>query len=235
MKGGECRLKPALRQTAGVGARASASKGAEDNMPTLTIRDVPTTLVRSLKALSEAAQPFDGAGSPGDAQGACVGTEIGTCADRVGWIAVGRPENVMKITAAAVADTNVIAYLLLGTQKYAEEASAFLATGKDLCAPAHWEAELGNVLGMATRHKVLTVEEATERLALADRLGVHSVPSRTLWQGALVRAGESGVAVNDTLFVELAMREKVPLVTFDAGLIRAFPKIAVRPGAVHTG
>ncbi|GEM_PF-2379506 len=41
--------------------------------------------------------------------------------------------------------------------------------------------------------------------------------------------GQSGAAVGDTLFVELADREGVPLVTFDARLIRAWPKLCVRP------
>jgi predicted nucleic acid-binding protein len=39
------------------------------------------------------------------------------------------------------------------------------------------------------------------------------------------------VAVYDTLFVELAVREHLPLATFDAALLKAFPNIAVRPGA----
>ena len=55
---------------------------------------------------------------------------------------------------------------------------------------------------------------------------------RTLWQGALVRAHQSGVAVYDTLFVELAARQQMPLATFDAALVRAFPNIAARPGSL---
>jgi predicted nucleic acid-binding protein len=129
----------------------------------------------------------------------------------------------------AVVDTNVVAYLLLGTEQYVEEARTFLAMLEEAHAPAVWEAELGNVLWMATRHNVLTIEEAITRLSLADSLGVHAVPNRTLWQGALVRAHHSGVAVYDTLFVELAAREQLPLATFDAGLIKAFPNIATRP------
>ncbi|MEK7404886.1 MAG: hypothetical protein AAB225_07235, partial [Acidobacteriota bacterium] len=66
----------------------------------------------------------------------------------------------------------------------------------------------------------------------AARLGVHSVPSRELWRGALVRAVGSGVAVYDTLFVELANRERLPLATFDAKILSAFPGIAKRPGAL---
>lgn len=129
----------------------------------------------------------------------------------------------------AVVDTNVIAYLLLGTEQFIEEARAFLSVPAESYAPALWEAELANVLWMATRHKILTVEEAINRLSLAEGLGIHSVPNRALWQGALVRANRSGIAVYDTLFVELAVRQQLPLATFDAALIKAFPEIAARP------
>jgi len=40
----------------------------------------------------------------------------------------------------------------------------------------------------------------------------------------------SGVAVYDTLFVELAALERIPLATFDRKLLVAFPAIAKRPG-----
>lgn len=132
----------------------------------------------------------------------------------------------------AVVDTNVIAYLLLGTEKFVAEARAFMSTVSEAQAPSLWEAELANVLWMATRQKILTVGEATARLALADSLGIHSVPSRTLWQGALVRAHKAEIAVYDALFVELAAREKLPLATFDAALLKAFPGIAARPAAL---
>lgn len=132
----------------------------------------------------------------------------------------------------AVVDTNVVAYFVLGTDKFVEEARGFITALDQAWAPALWEAELANVLWMATRHNVLTIEEAGSRLTLADGLGMHVVPNRTLWQGALVRAHQSNVAVYDTLFVELAVREQLPLATFDATLLRAFPDIAVRPAAV---
>ncbi len=135
----------------------------------------------------------------------------------------------------AVVDTNVVAYLLLGTEQYVDEARTFLSSLGEADAPAIWEAEIANVLWMATRHKVLTVDEAITRLALADRLGIHSVPNRILWQAALMRAHQSGVAVYDTLFVELAARQQLRLATFDAGLLRAFPKIAARPAELMSG
>ena len=70
------------------------------------------------------------------------------------------------------------------------------------------------------------------RLALAGRLGIRSVPTRRLWRGALARALNSDVAAYDTLFVELAVRERRPLVTFDARLLAAFPDVATRPNAL---
>ena len=132
----------------------------------------------------------------------------------------------------AVVDTNVVAYLLLGTDRFVDEARRFMGAVDDAWAPAVWEAELANTIWMAVRHKVLTLDEAATRLKLADGLGIHSVPNRTLWQGALVRANDSNIAVYDTLFVELAVREQVPLATFDGGVLKAFPGIAVRPGSL---
>lgn len=134
----------------------------------------------------------------------------------------------------AVVDTNVVAYLLLGTDQFVDEARSFIAEINELWAPALWEAELANVLWMATRKKILTIEESTARLTLADSLGIQTVANRTLWHGALVRAGQSGVAVYDTLFVELAARKNLPLATFDAALLKAFPDIAARPAAIQT-
>ena len=130
----------------------------------------------------------------------------------------------------AVVDTNVVAYLMLGTDRFVDEARAFMTALDDAWAPALWEAELANAIWMAVRHKVLPLDEAAKRLTLADGLGIHSVSNRTLWQGALVRAHEAHVAVYDTLFVELAVREQAPLATFDGGVLKAFPSIAVRPG-----
>ena len=43
------------------------------------------------------------------------------------------------------------------------------------------------------------------------------------------------VAVYDALFVELAVREACPLVTFDRAVLRAFPDVAVRPKSAGSG
>jgi predicted nucleic acid-binding protein len=129
----------------------------------------------------------------------------------------------------AVVDTNVVAYLLLGTEAFVAEARTCFETVSNPVAPAHWEAELTDVIWIAVRAGVLSAEEGPARLGLARRLGIESVATATLCQGALLRAVTSGVPVYDTLFVELAARADCALVTFDKAVLRAFPDIARRP------
>ena len=131
----------------------------------------------------------------------------------------------------AVVDTHVLAYFLLGTRPFVDEASRFWHAIDGAFAPAVWEAELANVIWMAIRANVILAEEGRKRLGLAAKLGIQSVPNKTLWHGALERAIQSGAAVYDTLFVELASRENLPLATFDAKVLAAFPVVAVRPRA----
>ncbi|MEQ1871134.1 MAG: type II toxin-antitoxin system VapC family toxin [Vicinamibacterales bacterium] len=129
----------------------------------------------------------------------------------------------------AVVDTNVIAYLLVGTAAFADESRACFERLVTPLAPAHWEAELANVVWMAVKAGVVSAADAPVRLGLARRLGIESIATSTLSQGALLRAIESGVSVYDTLFVELAARSACPLVTFDKAVLKAFPDIACRP------
>ena len=129
----------------------------------------------------------------------------------------------------AVVDTNVVAYYLLGADVFADEARTVFERTAMLIAPAHWEAELANVVWVAVRHGTLSAEQAPVRLGQARRLRVESVATATLCQAALLRALASGIAVYDTLFVELAVRSRCPLLTFDQGVLRAFPDIAMRP------
>jgi len=129
----------------------------------------------------------------------------------------------------AVVDTNVVAYLLLGTERFVDEARLCLTIVTMPLAPAHWEAELANVIWMAVRSGALATDEGPLRLSLARRLGIETVATATLSQGALLKSLASGVAVYDTLFVELAQRTRCPLVTFDKAMQKAFPDIAIRP------
>lgn len=135
----------------------------------------------------------------------------------------------------AVVDTNVIAYYLLGTEPYSVECRQFWSLVSEPIAPAIWEAELTNVLWMAVRGGVLRADVGVRQLELAARLGVRSVSNRSLWRGALTRAVASDAAAYDTLFVELAVRERCPLATFDRKFLKLFPEVAKRPAMVVSG
>ena len=78
--------------------------------------------------------------------------------------------------------------------------------------------------------EVFLPKDGRAKLALSRGLGVESVATAPLCPGALVRSIASGVAVYDTLIVELAIRMKCPMVTFDKAVLKAFPEVAVRPG-----
>jgi predicted nucleic acid-binding protein len=132
----------------------------------------------------------------------------------------------------AVVDTNVVAYYLLGTAPFVAEARQFWRLVEQPCAPTHWEAELANAVWMAVRMGILPAEEGHQKLDLAARLRIESVPNRSMWQPALTRALTSGAAVYDTLFVELAAQRRLPLATFDKNVLKKFPDIAHRPGSL---
>lgn len=88
---------------------------------------------------------------------------------------------------------------------------------------------------MAIRSGVLPAAQGPVHLNLARRLGIESVNTATLCQGALLRSVSSGIAAYDTLFVELAARTGCPLVTFDKAVLKAFPDIAIRPRDLSNG
>jgi predicted nucleic acid-binding protein len=132
----------------------------------------------------------------------------------------------------AVVDTNVVAYYLLATEPFVDETRRFWRAVGLPMAPALWAAEFANVIWMAIRTGVLDAAEGHRHLDLAARLRIRSVSIRTLWQAALARATTSGIPVYDTLFVELAIRRRLPLVTFDAKILKAFPDTARRPAAL---
>ncbi len=99
----------------------------------------------------------------------------------------------------AVVDTNVTAYYVLGTPEFDAEVREFWRRVEDPIAPALWKQSWLTYCGCQFGGGVLSKEDAPTKLRLAARLGIHSVSVRKLWQGALQRALESGVAVYDTL------------------------------------
>jgi predicted nucleic acid-binding protein len=120
-------------------------------------------------------------------------------------------------------DTDVVAAALLGEPVTGDEAARLLAGRWELVAPAHWKAELCNVVWKAVRMKRLAPERVDGVLDLAEALPIASVDVAELWRGALGRAIELDHPAYDTLFVELAARLNTRLASYDRALWTRFP------------
>ena len=129
-------------------------------------------------------------------------------------------------------DTDVIAAALLAETGRGEEAARLLAESRILLAPSHWKAELANVIWKATLLGRLSAEEVDSIISIADRLRITSVDVSDLWRGAVVRAVANSHPVYDTLFVELAVREKTRVASYDRGLQRRFPDLVFPPARI---
>jgi predicted nucleic acid-binding protein len=107
-----------------------------------------------------------------------------------------------------------------------------LAAASTLLAPAHWKAELANVVWKAAVFHGIAIEWCLDLLDLAASLPISSVDVAEVWRGAVGRAVSARRPAYDTLFVELAVRERVPLASYDTALRRRFPDVVRTPGAL---
>ena len=124
-----------------------------------------------------------------------------------------------------VVDTNILAYLYLPTD-HTRHAEALLQRDPDWIAPLLWRSEFRNILAGYLRRKMLTLDQAQNLQAEAERLlagNEHEVDSRDVLE--LVR--DSDCSAYDCEFAALARRQGVKLVTLDAKLLKAFPKLTV--------
>ena len=73
-------------------------------------------------------------------------------------------------------------------------------------------------------------ERIDEVLNLAESLPIHTTNVTELWRGAVARAVRAGHPAYDALFVELAVRLRTVVVSYDAQLARRFPELVKNPG-----
>lgn len=124
-----------------------------------------------------------------------------------------------------VADTNLIAYLLIDGP-FTKEAGAVFEKDRDWTAPSLWRSEFRNVLIMSLRRGLMNFADALEVMEDAELLmGGRDRDSASL--RILRLAADSGCAAYDCEFVALALDLGVPLVTSDRALIEKFKTTAV--------
>ena len=126
-----------------------------------------------------------------------------------------------------VADSNLIAYLHLPGPK-AEVADAVLVKDSEWWVPPLWKSEFRSILFayMRTRGMDGLTAEAHWVQALDHLSSNQKEPAPA---SVLAKARKSKLSGYDAEFVVLAEELGVPLVTSDAQILRAFPKLALSP------
>src|SRR5215212_2455054 len=125
-----------------------------------------------------------------------------------------------------VVDTNVLAYLYLPGE-FTTAAEALLEHDANWTAPILWRSEFRNILAGYMRRKTLTLDQAYMLQSEAEGLlsgSEYEVDSHKVLE--LVR--DSDCSAYDCEFIALAQTLETKLVTMDAKLLKAFPKVAVQ-------
>jgi predicted nucleic acid-binding protein len=89
--------------------------------------------------------------------------------------------------------------------------------------PGLWLLEVGNVLLLAERRKSLSAAARRDHLADLSRLPIvidHATASHA-WHDTMALAERHGLALYDAVYLELSLRQQLPIATFDAALRRA--------------
>jgi predicted nucleic acid-binding protein len=131
-----------------------------------------------------------------------------------------------------VVDTNILSYYALSTAPFHTEVSSLFSMLFKLIAPDSWRSEFLSVVWQAIHSQGIDLDAGLELLEEVESLLNWSVPVGSLWREALVLAVEHDFSTYDTLFIILAEREHINLLTYDQRLLTAFPEIAKRPDQV---
>jgi len=124
-----------------------------------------------------------------------------------------------------VVDTNILAYLYLPGE-FTAQAEKLLSEHAEWAAPQLWRSEFRNILAGYMRRGTFDLQQAIALQREAEALlalGEHIVDSEHVLE--LVK--NSDCSAYDCEFVALAKMLGVKLVTMDAKLLKAFPKIAI--------
>ncbi len=124
-----------------------------------------------------------------------------------------------------VADTNLIAYLLV-KGPHTREAEAVFRRDAEWVAPLLWRSEFRNLLATSLRQARLSLEDAIDLMGEAEQL-MSGREHQTASSRILRLAADSGCSAYDCEFVALALDLGVPLVTSDSALILKFKPTAV--------
>jgi predicted nucleic acid-binding protein len=95
--------------------------------------------------------------------------------------------------------------------------------------PTIWPLEVANVLLLSKKNKRITEIQSANFIDALSALPIvvdQSTTSKAM-HSIFVLAGQSDLTLYDAAYLELAMREGIPLLTLDKGLIKAAKKLKV--------
>jgi predicted nucleic acid-binding protein len=124
-----------------------------------------------------------------------------------------------------VADTNLIAYLLINGE-YTEAATSIFNYDSSWAVPYLWRSEFSNILTLYLRKKLMTISQAKDIMQEAQLL-IKSNEYEINPALVLDLALETGLSAYDCEYVVLAINEGLFLVTNDQKILKAKPQIAV--------
>lgn len=112
-----------------------------------------------------------------------------------------------------------------------KETDAILESLQNLtaCVPTIWPLEVANVLLSAKKNKRITEVQSSSFIDALSALPIvidQSTSSRAM-HTIFVLAVETDLTIYDAAYLELAAREKIPLLTLDKGLIKAAKKLHI--------
>jgi predicted nucleic acid-binding protein len=126
-----------------------------------------------------------------------------------------------------IVETNVIAYAVLGPQEHREPAWQALAAVDQVVVPDLFFAEYGNVVWQWARSLRPGVAAFLGALDHGEALVERVLPTERLWRSAVGLALRHEYAAYDAVFVAAAERLGTRVLTFDRGLLAAYPDLTL--------
>lgn len=135
------------------------------------------------------------------------------------------------MTASFVVDASVaMAWCFLDEETPATHGLLKGLKSKVALVPAWWYVEIANVVALAERKGRLSVAEIDDYLAVLDGLQIevdNEAPQRA-FSHLLPLCRKHKLTSYDAIYLELAIRRKLPLATLDEPLRKAAKKLGVR-------
>jgi predicted nucleic acid-binding protein len=115
---------------------------------------------------------------------------------------------------------------------YAARVRQAILSGERALVPTLWHLEIANGLVTAERRRDLTnadVQAALEEIQITAGQAIDTDESLVRVHEAFVSARSHQLTAYDAVYLELALRERLPLATLDKGLRAAATKAGIRP------